>query len=129
MPCSEERAQLFGSRAEDDRIAARVKARDQVVAEIGGPDALQDGGADELTATPNRFCLVERNYRYGRGYWVTTWDTADLAGRYVTGQEYAEDWETIILVDLDTGDRYEASLTLTWHDQATGFAFGEGPAR
>jgi hypothetical protein len=90
--------------------AARVKAvsdeyRDQ--AHDGAREALAVDGS-------SRYVMVERNLRYGRGYWLSQFDSPDEAGAYHLGQEYREDWDLIKLVDLDTGKEWEPEFRVIW---------------
>lgn len=69
--------------------------------------------ADELPEIPDRFLLVERS-RYDASIFVTSWETADHAAEYHDGQEEPDDWPILLLVDLDSGDRFEPTTTTSW---------------
>jgi hypothetical protein len=73
-----------------------------------------DGGISSLDED-DRYLLVERNYRYGCGFWLTSVTSDADAGNYHVNQEYAEDWELILLVDLDTGQRFKGRAIIDWY--------------
>jgi hypothetical protein len=56
---------------------------------------------------PRRFLLLEKNQRSEPPYYLGTFDSVEAAGAYHWGQEYYADWAIELIVDLDTGDRYE----------------------
>lgn len=94
---------------------ARSEAIDRVIDEIGGPDALESFlEVQYLRAQGLRFLLVQRNYRGARQHWLSGHENRGRAASYILGEEYAEDWETIGLYDLDTGWRYDAKVSITW---------------
>lgn len=72
-----------------------------------------DGGVDAIDLDL-RFLVIERNWRYGRGYWLTSAVDLAMAGAGHLGQEYAEEWELIGAVDLDTGARFDGRPVMVW---------------
>jgi hypothetical protein len=67
----------------------------------GETEHLEDGWK------PDRYMLVEKNRRSTPPYYLTTHRTPEAAGAYHWGQEYCADYDIEVLVDLQTGDRYE----------------------
>jgi hypothetical protein len=51
-------------------------------------------------------CLIEQNERNG-DMWLTLFASPTDAVNYHYGQEYAGDWDIVVLVDLATGIAYE----------------------
>lgn len=54
-----------------------------------------------------RFVLVEES-TYGNGKWITLHETPTDAGSYHDSSEYPHDYDIKALIDLDTGDEYDA---------------------
>ena len=71
-------------------------------------DPAQFADAAAELAAAGRFVLVELAHRHDGRHWLSGHASPDDAARYHDGQEYAEDWLILTLVDLDTGDRYSA---------------------
>ena len=63
------------------------------------------------------FVLIEASI-YDGGHWLTRWVSLDAAADYHDGQEYPDDWDIVEVVDLSTGDRYQATTRtiFTEHD-------------
>jgi hypothetical protein len=63
-----------------------------------------------------RFLLVQRNIGgHPPPFWLTTHASPSAAGSYIAGEEFPEYWETVVLVDLDTGARMvEATRVVRW---------------
>ncbi len=78
-----------------------------------GYTAQEEENFEEAMRSPGRYLLVEMNYR-GAGYWATRHKSAEDAADYHTGQEYAEDWEPTLLLDLDTGRRFTGEPRVVW---------------
>lgn len=76
-----------------------------------------DGGISSLDPADG-YLLVERNYRYGRGYWLSSFTTPEQAANCQPNQEYAEDWEPIVLIDLDNGQRFRGVAKIEWYPVA-----------
>lgn len=75
-----------------------------------------DGMADVIehfTLDPDAGFLLVQESRHG-GYWLGSYGSVDDAASYIDSEEYAEDWETVGLWELRTGDRYDASPTTTF---------------
>lgn len=66
-----------------------------------------DGELEGAKPKLDRYLLVERNLLNTPGYYVTSHRTPEAAGAYHWGQEFPADYEIRVLVDLETGDRYE----------------------
>lgn len=66
-------------------------------------------GADPLP----RYLLIQRNDCHG-GRYVTPVDSPEDAAHAIAYDEYAEEWETLALVDLDTGNELSATTTTTF---------------
>ena len=104
-----------GGQVERDRAHSRIQ---EVTEEIGGPEALQDRrAAFALRPGTQQYLLVERNSHGARGYWLSTHPWPESAGEYIVTQEYGEDWETVALVDLDTGGRFDVKVSVSWVPQ------------
>ncbi|MFP5319487.1 MAG: hypothetical protein ACLGI2_14495 [Acidimicrobiia bacterium] len=88
------------------------EARRRRVAELIGRHPLQDprqfGDPVAELAGAGRFLLVEVAHRHDGLHWMSAHDSPDDAAAYHDSQEYAEDWLIVTLVDLDTGDTFEA---------------------
>jgi hypothetical protein len=96
-------------------MKSRQELFDELVNELGGPEALQMGQTKPDLSTPEaKWLLIERNFRGGRGYWLTVCHSPEEAGNAYVSQEYQEDWEPIWLIDLDTGHRSVPQLRLEW---------------
>lgn len=65
------------------------------------------GELDEDGPKLDRYLLVERNRLDTPLYYITSHKTPEGAGAYHWGQEYWADYDIRLLLDLDTGDRYE----------------------
>lgn len=61
------------------------------------------------------YLLVEQNER--GGYWLSIHHDPDDAADYHNGDEYAEEWTVVALVDLRTGKRYTASTVIVWDEE------------
>jgi hypothetical protein len=72
-----------------------------------------DGGVPGLTLDC-RYVLIEQNWRYARGYWLTSAVTLDTAAAAHLGQEYAEEWELLGCLDLDTGMTWFGEVRIDW---------------
>jgi hypothetical protein len=86
------------------------RIRSAEVLEEAGVDPDIVGGETEQWSDgwkPDRFLLLEHQHRGVQSYYLTTHRTAEAAGAYHYGQEYCMDYGIEVLVDLDTGDRYE----------------------
>lgn len=67
-----------------------------------------DGGLDTWDGeTTVGFILVEQANSDG-GYWITQHDNPQSAADYHDMQEYAEDYEIVELIDIATGESFEA---------------------
>lgn len=71
-------------------------------------------------AAAGRFLLVEQS-RYDPRHFLSAHADPGEAAAYRDGQEYPGDWEVRTLVDLDTGEEFEA-------EQRTRFIGAGGPA-
>lgn len=69
------------------------------------------GETDHDKPKLDRYVLIERNLLGTPVYYLTTHATPEGAGAYHWGQEYYADFEIRLLVDLDTGDRYDVQQT------------------
>jgi hypothetical protein len=94
----------------DDQRRRRMAA---VVERHGGEDASHDGGGLPEVDPSRRYLLVERD-RQSEGTWFTSHESPADAGDYSANQEYAEAWEPLELVDLDTGERFRPEITVAW---------------
>lgn len=83
-----------------------------------GADWFENGG---------RFLLIEQNTR-GEGWWASRHGTAQEAATYHDEQEYAGDWYECRLVDLDSGETFDALTTTTWAP-AWGWQIADVPRR
>jgi hypothetical protein len=88
--------------------------------------------AEEVRADPDRYLLIEGNCRGSDPcHWFTGHATLEDAADYWTRQEYREDWDPIVLVDLDTGRRYDPIVGLRFdpiipQPSAAAVVYGEG---
>lgn len=87
---------------------------DRLVAEYAelnaGSEYTPDGwGLDR----DKRYLLVENNRR-NSGYWLSSHDSPEAAAYYHDGQEHPADWTVVVLLDLHTGDRYQAVPSTSW---------------
>lgn len=76
-----------------------------------------DGDAFEVSRSieeaPKRYALIEVNVAGSTPpYWITTHDTPSDAAAYSIYQEYASDWGIVSLIDLQTGDRVQATAAI-----------------
>jgi hypothetical protein len=79
------------------------------------PDNLSAVMDDIDMAELGRFVLVEKNVGgVSPPSWYTTHDTSAEAGAYHVGQEYRHDWEPVGLWDLDTGERFDPVVSMTF---------------
>jgi hypothetical protein len=62
--------------------------------------------------TDEQYVLIENGLF--EPIWVTCHHTPADAAAYHLGQEYLEDWNVHSLIDLDTGQRFDATHSLTW---------------
>lgn len=95
--------------------ADRQVAFDALVAEIE-PDPNHDCNLDEARENVRRWCLVQKNTGGNEpSHWFTCHHSRESAAIYVVNEEYASDWETVVLADLDTDARFtEGARTITW---------------
>jgi hypothetical protein len=79
------------------------------------PDDLSGVTEEIATAELRPFLLVEKNVRgCNPPTWYSTHDSPAEAGAYYVGQEYREDWEPVGLWDLDTGERFDPVVGMTF---------------
>jgi hypothetical protein len=57
--------------------------------------------------------LVERSF-YNGSFWLSTHPSAQEAADRHDRQESPEDWPVVVLVDLNTGDRYRVRPATAW---------------
>ena len=92
-------------------IAVAEDARRQRLAALVERFPLQDPAqfADPVAdlAAAGRFLLVEQS-RYDALRFLSAHADTEEAAAYRDGQEYPEDWAVVTLVDLDTGEEFEA---------------------
>lgn len=69
-----------------------------------------DRHQDDLELDAGRYLLIERNVGGDKpAHWFSIHYSPEDAAEYHDGQEYAEDWEIEVLVDLETGEELEAT--------------------
>lgn len=92
---------------------ARREALGRVLEEYPGADT------SDVDADLEQYLLVEKNVSYGDPpYYTSTHDTPGDAAAYHVDQEYAEDWEPEVLIDLDdTTRRFDPITTIGWEPQ------------
>lgn len=98
------------------RITARVKA----IAPTG-PEV--DLGLADIRDSPQRFLLVQENRgsnAHNQSHWFSTHKSAAGATTYIGSEEFPEDWQAALLVDLDTNIVYEPVTKVTWSVRADG---------
>lgn len=71
-------------------------------------DPAQFGDPVDELAAAGRFLPVEVAHRHDGLHSMSGHDSPEQAAAYHDNQEYAEDWAIVALVDLDTGDAFEA---------------------
>jgi hypothetical protein len=86
---------------------AEILAAEGIDVDMPGIAAGEVG--DDTPARYDRFLLIERNQRNTPAYYITSHTTPERAGAYHWEQETV-DYDIELLVDLDTGDRYEVEL-------------------
>jgi hypothetical protein len=91
-------------------VSGLTEARKRRVAELVAAHPLQDPAqfrdvATEL-ADAGRYLLVEVAHRHDGRHWMSGHDSPEAAARYHDGQEYADDWKIVTVVDLDTGEAF-----------------------
>lgn len=99
----------------DPEPAAEVDIRlfDQLVADYTGKDN-GNHSPDEWPLNRNsRYLLVEEN-RTLKGFWLSSHDSPETAADYHDSQERVANWPVLVLVDLRTGDRYQAVPSTSW---------------
>lgn len=102
---------------DEQTLAARRRYRIGLIIDtLGGTSALQDadGGLEEALERADRYLLIERRWTGDRGYWITGARSADEATSFHLGQEGAEAWELIGLVDVVTGQRWNGTPVIKW---------------
>lgn len=72
-----------------------------------------DPGQNEIEPTDSGCYLLIESGRFNETCY-TLWDSPEEAADYNTNQEYAEDWSDCALIDLDTGDEFTPTHTITW---------------
>jgi hypothetical protein len=75
----------------------------------------------------DRFVLVERS-RIDNGAYMTTHPDPEDASCYYQGQEYAEDWEPVVLIDTMTGVRFDVDARITLAFSKMNQLAGKAPA-
>jgi hypothetical protein len=97
---------------------SRIDAVLVAVAPYGSAEYTNSDGA---RLNPDRYLLVEKNVGSAadeQSHYFTTHPSLDEAWAYHDGQEYREDWEVTLAVDLDTGTRYvPGRTTVEWHEE------------
>lgn len=79
------------------------------------PDYLSNVTEDIAMNELRPFLLAENNVRgCNPPHWYSTHDTPAEAGAYHVTQEYREDWDVIGLWNLDTGERFDPVLGMTF---------------
>lgn len=68
------------------------------------PDELRERVRD---ADAGVWLLVEKNRKSAPDYWLSRHDSPADALRYHAGQDYAEDWQPLWLINLADNERYE----------------------
>jgi len=63
--------------------------------------------------TKTRFVFIERSTIDGSHY-LTAHGSPEDAARYWEGNKYPEDWEPVVLVDLETGRRLDPTVRVTF---------------
>jgi hypothetical protein len=88
---------------------------DELLDEYGADPHDRADVADWQLDREAKYLLVERNLRAG-GHWLSSHDSPATAADYHDRQEYAEEWEIVCLVDLESGEELEAStdVVTTW---------------
>lgn len=103
-------------RYDDDGVPADLFSQLVVKYAAKGHDPIPEdpeGAADMWSLIrADRYLLIEKNVR--GGYWLTSHRTPEEAAAGHDNQEYVEDWEPELLVDLVTGDRYRGVTTTGW---------------
>lgn len=99
----------------DSTALARTERREHVMRDYGcepGDDADGTTGA----GAPDRFLLIEKNVGGSTPpYYFTDHESPDHAGSYHVSQEYFGDWEVVTLVDLLSGQTYDAErVGIAW---------------
>ena len=74
-----------------------------------------DTGEAYVVPNPDRYALVERRRGSGSLY-ITTHESQEAATRYQLDQPNADEWEPVMLYDLDTGIRSvpEVARSIIW---------------
>lgn len=88
----------------------------KIVAEVDPVGSKDDLGLSDI-GDLLQFLLVERNVGAAsdtQSHWFSTHESAQEAGKYNIEQEYAEEWNIEMLVDLDTGERFEPRCGITF---------------
>jgi hypothetical protein len=76
-----------------------------------------ESGAESM----QRYLLVEENVgsaKVEQPCYLSTHDSPQEAATYAAGQEYPEDWAVRYLLDLDTGERFSAEVSITFIPEA-----------
>ena len=78
-------------------------------------DHLHPAGDDTSldSSDPDRYLLVEKSGNTGE-LWFTLHPSLGYAATYWAGQEYPEQWSPQGVIDLDTGVRYSADISVTF---------------
>jgi hypothetical protein len=100
-----------------ERAERRRRAVRAVVVEIGPAGAAEDVGLVGAFDYDAPWLLVQKNLgaaRSSQSHWFSRHRTKHQASMEWLGDEYREDWEPLMLVHLDSGDRFEPVLSVRW---------------
>lgn len=88
----------------------------KIVAEVDPFGSKDDLGLSDI-GDLLQFLLVERNVGAAsdtQSHWFSTHESTQEVSEYNIGQEYAEEWKIEMLVNLDTGERFEPRYGITF---------------
>lgn len=72
------------------------------MAEFNVPD-------DNSVEACERYVLIEKS-RHNGDHYATTHPSIPAMNAYYACQEYPEDWEPVLVLDADNGERFDASV-------------------
>lgn len=104
----------------NDRLEELVREVDPVGDALDLGLGTAETGDGYARTTDRQYLLVEKNVGRAadvQSHFFTPVDSLEEAAQANLGNEYAEDWEALFCVDLDTGWRYEAEPRIVWRSQ------------
>jgi hypothetical protein len=99
------------------RSLKRRDRRDLIVQAFDTTGSPDDLGLLEFPELCPRFLFIESNVgaaAHTQSHWFSGHPSKASAAQYWLKQEYIDDWEAVLLVDLDTGERFMPRLQITW---------------